>query len=490
MASPVVVRHDAWVNARRKALTDADCSEIEKVTDLSLTGNILSSLPSTFGLCLTVLARLDLSKNRLTEIPPALLGLSALLTLNLRCNQLEGLSEGFAKGLLKLETLDVGENELLPSSLAAVRGMASLENLSLDGNGLREAALSDLPSLRRLDLRKNRLVHFPVLEGLPLLAELTLRSNGLKEVPSLAGLPALARLDVADNALHVQPAIIGRTLRDVDMSYNHLHAMPHFECCDTLESLRLSNNHIRELPEWLNRSFRSLRVLDVGHNHIGTLPLHVVELTCVALEELVVAQNRLEHISPLPSTHEHFRLKRFDFKGNQVTFEEALDLIKLEEAGKMELVHYAETVPQRLLPGVFLGSAESARNVQVLAKLGITHVLNAATARERPAPERFKYLTLELQDNADQEMLPAFGVAHAFIAEAVESGGAVLIHCQAGVSRSVTIAASFLIAKQRMTAAEALHFVQSKRPAAKPIQHFVEELKRYEKLVLTNGEHK
>ncbi len=466
MKSPKPLRHDAWSQCRLRELSDADCLEVAEVTDLSLTGNILSSLPSSFGHRLTVLQRLDLSKNRLCNVPAALLTLSGLRVLNLRCNQLTQLPEGFSASLAQLQNLDMGENDLEPANLAALRGMAALETLSLDSNGLKEVSLCDLPSLRQLSLR----------------------SNGLKELPSLAALAALARLDVADNALHLQLTVAAGSLREVDMSYNQLQSMPHFEPSSALESLRLSNNRIKQLPDSLNRSFQSLRVLDVGHNAIAALPPHVVELTCVALEELIVAQNRIEHIPPLPVTHEAFRLRRFDFKGNRVTFEEVRYLIRLEEEGKLQLAHFYETVPQMLEPGLFLGSAESARNVDVLVKLGITHILNAATAREKLAPDQFKYLTLELQDTADQEMLPAFDAAHAFIAEAVDSGGAVLIHCQAGVSRSVTIAASFLIAHHRMTSAEALQFVQSKRPTAKPIQHFVEELKRYEKQNLSNGE--
>ncbi len=72
--------------------------------------------------------------------------------------------------------------------------------------------------------------------------------------------------------------------------------------------------------------------------------------------------------------------------------------------------------------------------------------------------------------------------SHRFIEEALsKAGSAVLIHCQAGVSRSVTLAASYLMKHHRLSAEDALAMIKSKRPAAKPISFFVEQLKLYEK---------
>ena len=51
-----------------------------------------------------------------------------------------------------------------------------------------------------------------------------------------------------------------------------------------------------------------------------------------------------------------------------------------------------------------------------------------------------------------------------FIQGAIDKGGAVFIHCYAGVSRSVTLAIAYLIYAKQMTFANALNLVKLRRP--------------------------
>jgi len=50
----------------------------------------------------------------------------------------------------------------------------------------------------------------------------------------------------------------------------------------------------------------------------------------------------------------------------------------------------------------------------------------------------FRYLVLEALDNLKEDMLQHFESCHQFIDEGRQAGG-VLIHCQAGISRSATV---------------------------------------------------
>lgn len=52
----------------------------------------------------------------------------------------------------------------------------------------------------------------------------------------------------------------------------------------------------------------------------------------------------------------------------------------------------------------------------------------------------------------------------------------VLIHCHAGISRSVTIAAAYLMQKKRQDVEEALQLIKRARPIAQPNEGFLAQL--------------
>mmetsp|Transcript_13201 Transcript_13201/g.20069 ORF Transcript_13201/g.20069 Transcript_13201/m.20069 type:complete len:184 (+) Transcript_13201:160-711(+) len=65
--------------------------------------------------------------------------------------------------------------------------------------------------------------------------------------------------------------------------------------------------------------------------------------------------------------------------------------------------------------------------------------------------------------------------------------GSVLVHCQRGVSRSVTCACFFLMRKVGMTLESALKLCRARRSVADPIPAFVEQLEEYEKKCVRIG---
>lgn len=56
----------------------------------------------------------------------------------------------------------------------------------------------------------------------------------------------------------------------------------------------------------------------------------------------------------------------------------------------------------------------------------------------------------------------------AFLKEALHSGGGVLVHCYAGVSRSATIIIAYLMQEQKMTFLDAMNYVRIRRPIVCP----------------------
>lgn len=60
--------------------------------------------------------------------------------------------------------------------------------------------------------------------------------------------------------------------------------------------------------------------------------------------------------------------------------------------------------------------------------------------------------------------------------------GAVLIHCQAGQSRSAAVCALYLMHKYRLLAKQAVQLIQKRKPDAQPNDGFLQQLEMYEKV--------
>lgn len=64
--------------------------------------------------------------------------------------------------------------------------------------------------------------------------------------------------------------------------------------------------------------------------------------------------------------------------------------------------------------------------------------------------------------------------------EARNKGSAVLVHCLAGVSRSVTVTLAYLIQTEALSLNEAFTLVRSRKPDVSPNFHFMQQLNTFE----------
>ena len=81
---------------------------------------------------------------------------------------------------------------------------------------------------------------------------------------------------------------------------------------------------------------------------------------------------------------------------------------------------------------MFAGSQDVAHERDLMKSKGVTHIINAATGISNYYPEDFKYKRLDICDTPEQEIQSLFESCIAFIDEAIGSGGAVYVHCNAG----------------------------------------------------------
>jgi protein-tyrosine phosphatase len=124
--------------------------------------------------------------------------------------------------------------------------------------------------------------------------------------------------------------------------------------------------------------------------------------------------------------------------------------------------------PGEILPYLYVGGQQDAEDLAKLKLMGITHILNAAASLDSVFANQFVYLRSELDDDEDEDVVASFEEAFRHIEDAKTSGGAVLVHCVAGMSRSVAIVIAWLIHGENVSLLNALNMVRSRRPVALP----------------------
>nr|KAG5704062.1 hypothetical protein BaRGS_017566 [Batillaria attramentaria] len=118
--------------------------------------------------------------------------------------------------------------------------------------------------------------------------------------------------------------------------------------------------------------------------------------------------------------------------------------------------------------------------MELLDKFKVTHILNVASHVENIYPEKFTYLSMDLRDLPDFPISKAFPEAIEFIDKAIKSGGCVLVHCNAGISRSATIVLAYLMKAKGLSLNDAFTYLRSKRPSSFPNSGFMIQLKTFE----------
>ena len=94
--------------------------------------------------------------------------------------------------------------------------------------------------------------------------------------------------------------------------------------------------------------------------------------------------------------------------------------------------------------------------------------------------DRFIYKTIDITDSPDSRLIDHFEETSDFIRDCLDSGGRCLVHCFAGMSRSVTVVSAYLMREHRMGAIGALKLVSRKRTQARPNAGFILQLVKYQ----------
>lgn len=144
-----------------------------------------------------------------------------------------------------------------------------------------------------------------------------------------------------------------------------------------------------------------------------------------------------------------------------------------------------------IVPGIFVGDLASASNSDAMKEQGITQILSIFNGSYEIFPEVFEYKLIHINDDTWVSIDEHFEECNLFIDYVMSKPDQkVMIHCQRGVSRSVTLLVAYLLWKKNTDSqieedkideviVTVLKEIKAHRPIAEPNDGFIQCLKRY-----------
>ena len=138
-----------------------------------------------------------------------------------------------------------------------------------------------------------------------------------------------------------------------------------------------------------------------------------------------------------------------------------------------------DNIPACILDNfLYLGSQDCVER-SILDKYKINHVLSLGI--ETPPfenSENFTVKFIECLDLPKSNLDKVLRESNEFIEKCQNANGRILVHCNAGVSRSSSVVIGYLILMRNLEFNEAFDLVKSKRPCIQPNVGFVKQLKQ------------
>lgn len=153
----------------------------------------------------------------------------------------------------------------------------------------------------------------------------------------------------------------------------------------------------------------------------------------------------------------------------------------------------ASAITERL----FIGDLASASNAEAMKEQGITHIVAVYNGAIEIFKDEFKYMIIHINDDTWDNIMKHFDETNRFIDDALQNQDSkVMIHCQRGASRSVTIFLAYTLYKMNFAKqipfdqiddviTSVLEEVRTHRPIADPNEGFIRALREY--ICVMNG---
>merc|ERR1719412_1982109 len=313
----------------------------------------------------------------------------------------------------------------------------------------------------------------------------------LKHAKTVEGNSLAARIEAA----HTKKFILIDCRPFIAYNVNHIRGAINVNCCDRFNRKRLQQGKAtladlattKEGKELLKkRTWKEVFVYDECSESLENLPAsHTLFLVMNALvedhrEPVMLLGGLRDFQVPHKGLCEDYLMHN---RGQQCSSSKYLpDLPSPSElCDTKDIENHPAT---QYLPDLYLGNMRDASDVTSLSRLNIRYVLNVtAKPPSYHLPPGFHYKHLEAADNGLQNLRQFFEEAFNFIDEAKKAGAGVLVHCQAGISRSPTIAVAYLMKHYPMAMADAYKFVKTKRSIISPNLNFMGQLWEFEQVL-------
>ncbi|XP_075038874.1 dual specificity protein phosphatase 12 isoform X2 [Mixophyes fleayi] len=134
-----------------------------------------------------------------------------------------------------------------------------------------------------------------------------------------------------------------------------------------------------------------------------------------------------------------------------------------------------------VLPGLYLGSVSDVTDSQYLQQTGITHVLTVDSVAQDHLQHLFQTKFVNILDDSSADLLSHLPECLHFLKEALGMPrSSVLVHCQAGVSRSAAVITAYMMSTTECTFEEVYRRLHNIKQDIKMNDEFVNQLTLFE----------
>jgi protein tyrosine/serine phosphatase len=139
--------------------------------------------------------------------------------------------------------------------------------------------------------------------------------------------------------------------------------------------------------------------------------------------------------------------------------------------------HISEYNAHKITDGIWIGTCFYDQSD--IQQRNIKYIINIGAYVTEPKYVNL-YHKIDVDDTSSQNVLQHFDAITTLIhTQLLLKDGDVLIHCHAGISRSVTMTVAYFIRFHCWTVEYAISYIKSKRPQAQPNPNFMEQLRTY-----------